>query len=242
MSEAEPFPFADHYTLFLDLLGFAQAVEDSNSARAGTLVMLLRELATARSSFELDRSPQQDGSQRIRIVPEITTFSDHIVASFPLPPVSALDPVVIDKVLGEAQKVIAGIAFRALGLGFLLRGGLTYGKLFHEGRVVVGEAMIDAYRLEREVATYPRVVVSPRIHSNIPLIERSRRLLQDSDGALHLNYFSELASQAAGSAQRLQTWRQTIDENIKQLEATRSVSQMANWAWFRDRLEQALRA
>jgi hypothetical protein len=242
MSEAEPSPFADHYTLFLDLLGFAQAVEHSDSGRAGALVLLLRELATARSSFELDRSPQQDGSQRIRIVPEITTFSDHIVASFPLPPEIALDPGVIDKVLGEAQKVIAGIAFRALGLGFLLRGGLTYGKLFHEGRVVVGEAMIDAYRLEREVATYPRVVVSPRIHSHIPLIERSHRLLQDGDGALHLNYFSELASQAAGSAQRLQTWRQTIDENIKQLEDTRSVSQMANWAWFRERMEQALRA
>jgi hypothetical protein len=242
MSDAQPFPFADRYTLFLDLLGFAQAIEDWDSGRAGALVVLLRELATAQSSFDIDRSAGQDGSQRIRIVPEITTFSDHIVASFPLPPEVALDPVVIDPVLREAQKVVAGIAFRALGIGLLIRGGLTYGKLFHDGRVVVGEAMNDAYRLERQVAILPRVVVSERITSKILPAERPRRLLQDGDGVLHVNYFSELMRQAASSAKRLQTWRETVDDNIRKLEAAQSTSQLANWTWFRDRLEQTSRA
>jgi hypothetical protein len=219
MSDGQPSPFADHYTLFLDLLGFAQAVEDWDSGRAGALVMLLQELATARSSFDIDQSAGRDGSQRIRIVPQITTFSDHIVASFPLPPEIALDPIVIDTVLGEAQLVIASIAFRALGIGLLIRGGITYGKLFHDGRVVVGEAMNDAYRLERQVAIHPRVAVSERIYSKLPAIERSRRLLQDADGVLHVNYFTELVRQAAGSAGRLQTWCETIEGSIEEAQA-----------------------
>ena len=233
--------FADHYVLFIDFLGFAEAAEHWDDGRAAALAILLSELSTAQSSFEIDGSARQDGSGRIKIVPDITTFSDHIVASFPLAADIALAPHVIDPLLHEADRIVASIAFRALGIGLLIRGGLTYGKLFHQGRVVMGEAMNDAYRLERQVASYPRIVVSPRIYSRLPAADRPVRLLQDRDGVLHVNYFPELIRQAASSAERLRAWRATIDESIQRLEAVQALHQMAKWAWFKDRLEEAMR-
>src|SRR5262249_12721319 len=105
----------------------------------------------------------------------------------------------------------------------------------------MGEAMNDTYRLERLVASYPRIVVSPRIYSRLPHDERPRRLLQDRDGVLHVNYFPELMRQAAGSAERLRAWRTTIDDNITRLEQAQALHQMAKCAWFKDRFEEAAR-
>ncbi|WP_422016797.1 hypothetical protein [Reyranella sp.] len=45
-----------------------------------------------------------------------------------------------------------------LAHGFATRGGITVGPVFHEGRVVVGPALITAYELEKR-AVYPRVIL-----------------------------------------------------------------------------------
>lgn len=66
--------------------------------------------------------------------------------------------------------------------------------------------------------------------------------VRDEDGVLHVDYFAELLRQAANSMQRLSTWRESIDGNIRRLEERQLRSQMAKWAWFKDRLEEALRA
>ncbi|WP_331701786.1 hypothetical protein [Paenibacillus sp. IITD108] len=42
----------------------------------------------------------------------------------------------------------------------MMRGGITYGKLYHSDGIVYGLAMIDAYNLESKCAIYPRVVVN----------------------------------------------------------------------------------
>ena len=47
----------------------------------------------------------------------------------------------------QMQRITAAVAKVGLDTGLLLRGGLC-GKLYH-GRVVLGEAMLDAYRIER---------------------------------------------------------------------------------------------
>ncbi|MBI2258791.1 MAG: hypothetical protein HYU67_07820 [Flavobacteriia bacterium] len=46
-----------------------------------------------------------------------------------------------------------------------LRGGITYGKLYHKGKICFGEAMIKAYKIESTVAVYPRIIIDSEIYN-----------------------------------------------------------------------------
>ena len=48
-----------------------------------------------------------------------------------------------------------------LSLGYYTRGAIVIGQTFHHENVIFGPALINAYKLEREVAKYPRVIVQP---------------------------------------------------------------------------------
>jgi hypothetical protein len=184
----------EHEVLFLDFLGFATAVERWDDAQMEELIAVLADLANAQSNFDIEGQPQSDGSYKITSRAEITTFSDHIVVSYPrLPkPPEIADYLweVVDNgwagmVREQMQQIVAQFAMAALGVGMLVRGGLSRGKFYHRGRVVVGEAMVDAYRLESEVARHPRVVVSSRIHGD-------DRLFIDKDGLRCLDYIGTM--------------------------------------------------
>lgn len=55
-----------------------------------------------------------------------------------------------------------GILARVMmAVGFVVRGGVTIGKMYHEGTIAVGPALTRAYMLESEVALYPRIVIDP---------------------------------------------------------------------------------
>src|SRR5215208_1045387 len=73
----------EHDVLFLDFLGFASAVQDWDENRMEALIEVLVALAGAQSTFDIEGEPQKDGSYRITSRAEITTFSDHIVVSYP---------------------------------------------------------------------------------------------------------------------------------------------------------------
>lgn len=52
------------------------------------------------------------------------------------------------------------LCFHLLSKGILSRGGITSGSLYHNGPIVLGQGMIDAYELEHTAAVYPRVLVA----------------------------------------------------------------------------------
>jgi hypothetical protein len=174
--EEDTSPLIDHFVMFLDFLGFSQAVMTWDTTRMLPLLNLLTGLAASKSTFSIDGAAQEDGSYKIRVTPEISTFSDHIVASYlgvHLDPdlTQAQKDIMISIWLGmclsEAKRIVSSIALEAMKIGLLVRGGITIGKLYHSGGVVFGEAMVDAYNLESRVAIYPRVAVSSRVYGSI---------------------------------------------------------------------------
>ncbi len=131
----------------------------------------------------------------------------------------------------QMQRIAAEIVRVGLDVGLLARGGLSRGRLYHQGSVVVGEGMIDAYRLERCVAKQARIAVSPRIPDN-------EGLFVDVDGTRCLDFFTELmlaAERAHGDALAwARTTRANIDGTIETLTKSGRHNEAAKWRNFRD--------
>jgi len=89
-----------------------------------------------------------------------------------------------------------------LRLGFLTRGAIVRGKLYHQGQVIFGEALTAAYLQEQRSARYPRVLVSPEVIARLedggPLkgpwakSTYGNWFRRDQDGFCRLNLFANL--------------------------------------------------
>ena len=173
--------FSDHVVLYLDFLGVSDAATSWPNDRAARLIDVLKTVAAARASFDIDGASQPDSSYKFNVAAETSTFSDHIVASYLIPEQSdGLFEIVMGMYVSLACNMASKIALHALDVGLLVRGGLTIGRLYHSEGVVFGEAMIDAHRLESTVAIYPRIAVSPRIVEKLSEVDRKKLLRKDT--------------------------------------------------------------
>ncbi len=195
--------FVDRYTLYFDFLGTRAAATNWPPDRLDQFVKLLISISKIQAHEEVVGSANADGSYRIQITPEITTFSDHVVVSWlhrdhdGIP--EAYKYLWPDIVLKDAVRITSGAAEVALRIGLLLRGGLSVGQLFHGGAVAFGEAMVTAYDLERCIAKNPRVIVAGSVLERLKPMrpEECESLLHDADGHWHLNYFTRMMRNAA---------------------------------------------
>ncbi len=227
--------FTNHFVLYLDFLGVSEAASVWEEARAARLIAVLEMIAAARASFTMDGKSLPDDSYKFKITAETSTFSDHIVASYPVFDDAPMPiDLVMDMYLKLSQDMVGTIAVEALKIGLLVRGGLTIGKLHHSDGVVFGEAMGDAHRLERRVAIFPRVAVSSRIYANL-LPDKRDRLLHDSDGIWRLDYFSNMVTNIAPTEreQWIGTCAELIDCNVDVFEKAERWNEFAKWSWFK---------
>lgn len=116
----------------------------------------------------------------------ITQFSDSLIISFSI----NLEGQFISSLL-EMLYIIINL----INHGFLVRGGITYGKIVHIGNLVFGPAFIEAYELELSAST-PRVILSFNILNQI-LSEEIRYtqksfLAKDCDGYVYIDYFKTM--------------------------------------------------
>ena len=71
------------YVLFFDFLGASEAATRWPPDRVRSFIDLLSSIAKIQSPQDISGGAQADGSFRIKIVPETTTFSDNVVVSYP---------------------------------------------------------------------------------------------------------------------------------------------------------------
>ncbi|WP_444905075.1 hypothetical protein ACJJIU_10290 [Microbulbifer sp. CnH-101-E] len=84
---------------------------------------------------------------------QLIQFSDSVVFALPY---STDNYIALIKIISDYQ-------YNLLSKGILCRGGLSYGKHFSTEDFLFSQGMIDAYRLESEVAITPRVVISKEL-------------------------------------------------------------------------------
>lgn len=129
---------------FIDILGFRDIVAKSSAAEISAMLTLLRK------TTEISEVPQA------RSEVDYYAFSDSIVR------VRRISNSVVETIGVEANDI--GLAQLDLAhRGVLIRGGLTVGQVYSDGRSIFGPAMIRAYDLESKDAISPRVLIDPQV-------------------------------------------------------------------------------
>lgn len=236
----------DHLIFFIDFVGFADVTgrwNAENETRLNSLIELLSELQSLGGEFDLNEEAQESGT-RFSIRPAISTFSDHVVISYPTEQLRKMnDDDFLGTALLLAGKLVSNLAGAAMQLGLLIRGGATVGPLYHSHGVVLGPAMVEAYHLESRVSIYPRIAVSRKLYSQVKINPRTLVLLQDHDGITHFNYFKSMITRSPVAGEGLGTWlsnvRRTVAANVEEFERTERWNELAKWVWFRQQLEHA---
>jgi hypothetical protein len=147
-----PYPhsgYIDHYCAYIDILGFRDLVKDlqSDSSRFEVLRTLLTKI----------HSPTNPATKSWHIDFRAQSISDAV----------AISTLAIDTGLMMLFIAIENLAIELLKEGFLIRGALVKGKLYHDEHMVFGDALIRAYELERTVVRFPRVMISREVMRDI---------------------------------------------------------------------------
>jgi hypothetical protein len=160
---------------YIDILGFKNALGDKSKARG-----ILDALHSVKTKIEeYYRDPLRKKFQGVFDV-ELTAFSDSVAISG-----------------AESQTIV--VLFAALELsqllvekGFLCRGAITCGELFHKTGIIFGDAFVAAYRSENSQAIYPRIIVDNRTVTQVDDSKNSPNdftglIKIDKDGSKFLN-------------------------------------------------------
>src|ERR1700674_1520645 len=179
----------ERYFALLDILGFSA---------------LVRQIAREPELYEAIVHMFND--VRFRIPPGLRegdaqfraqNFSDTIVFS------SAATPVGLWHLLLS----IDALAFSLLQRGVFIRGGVSKGPLHHDDFMLFGEAVLEAYYLESDVAKYPRVVLSRLVFVDAERFAREEewarvyfdsRLIRADGGPAFVHIFCEMEALKRG--------------------------------------------
>ena len=137
---------------FVDIMGFKEKVNKSvvDKEMAEKIHRALKQI------LYLKKRNAEDIRNGYNICDiRITTFSDSAVISYPFTSES-----------GNLFQILLDLIYLQIDLlqnDVLLRGGITIGKVFHDGEIVYGPAMNEAYRLESQVAIYPRIIIDQEV-------------------------------------------------------------------------------
>lgn len=180
--------YQDRAILFIDLLGFKNTVNDSVSSEK-----LFKKVFRAVNSLYKAKNDNYKGPLKGKeIGVEISTFSDSLVISKEL-----CEPGSFYYLLNMAYFAIIEI----IESGFISRGAITVGKLYHDEKVIFGPAINDAYLLESKCAIYPRVIVQKDIvekmlqNDHFNEMDEERRwydkiLKEDEDGLFFIDFLT----------------------------------------------------
>lgn len=177
--------YENRFVAFLDILGFKNMVYDSISDpyKLQKIDMALNYIRNIQlENYKFDNTDM--GKQ-------VSVFSDSIVISYKVEPGAGFF-VLLD---------LVHICIDLLSSGILVRGGVTVGGLVHEINKCYGPAMIEAYKLESQMACYPRIIITPAVIENglfyrINTYEQESEYINDlvqeaENGHYHLDYLSQ---------------------------------------------------
>ena len=140
----------NYFIAYLDILGGANKIlNDKDNKFLNYLNMLYEDVLEEANGFY-----SNDKNTIVRI------FSDNILLAIKTEKNEANRKEKIQRFINT----ISNIYNEALRDGYLLRGALIEGDFFHSKIFVYGKGLVEAVKLEEEIAIYPRIIVSKEIY------------------------------------------------------------------------------
>jgi len=104
----------EQLAIFVDILGFREAVESGHER--DRLIELLRNLASLQTNSGVQETPTG-----VQMTGAVTTFSDHIVASYPIADLGKVwETVPLQLGMHNAKRFVATLAMETAKLGLLI--------------------------------------------------------------------------------------------------------------------------
>ena len=187
MHDAETASYEQALVTYIDILGFSDMIEESRKNRAE--IAKLRERLTAMRRVADENTEHRNASgERINVLFDSMSFSDLVVRCTKIRD----EPPWFILLMGELHYLATRQAALAAE-GVLIRGGISRGDLLitPEKTSVFGPALVRSYKLERELAIYPRIAVDQELATETRKI--GLKLLHDlirrgEDGTYFLDY------------------------------------------------------
>jgi hypothetical protein len=147
-----PYPYygyIDRYCAFIDILGFRDLVRHLGGVGL--------QFETLRSLLTKIHSPVNPATKSWHIDFRAQSISDAV----------AISTIANDTDLLHLFIAIENLAVELLKEGYLIRGALVKGKLYHDDKMVFDDALIRAYELERTIVRFPRVMIARDVMQDI---------------------------------------------------------------------------
>lgn len=215
--------FEDRVVAFVDVLGFRSLVNSavSSSECMAQLSGLVDLLASAIP--DLDKSV--DSSVPSRLIPLHTYISDCIILSAPIGDGSCLGYNGLEIIV---MRVIQ-LSHYFLRAGYLIRGGIATGKVWHTPSNIVGPAYQEAFELEKN-GNEPVVLISTSAASQWRGGSRMCLAVNDKIFVNGLFDFYIPNSENHGVIEAKYDSYELLATN--RISSTLSVSAKAKWQWF----------
>lgn len=173
---------------FLDLLGSTEAIENDEILFFTSVYEIFN--AAKEMCVEYGHLLKYDNIK-------MKAFSDNIIFVYELP-----EDNNYEKVCYAVQTMVSFVSifqFLALNKRILLRGGLTVGNVFFSDMFVWGKGLVEAYKMENNLAIYPRVLVNQKV-LNL-LIDHDGKIKYgitvycDNDAQCYIDFLSQVNQQ-----------------------------------------------
>lgn len=188
----ENMPYNDRFVAFLDILGFKNLIDKTSQNEKE----FNRVLKVLKYTSAVQKDNYEGFLAQNEITKEVTVFSDSIVISY-----SA--DLSIGGALFNILNDLVFICNELLAENIFVRGGVSYGEMYHKNNICFGPAMIRAYLMEEKEAIYPRIIIDKNaIEADIMRpgecntaeeeADYIRGLLnKDNEGIYYLNFLSQ---------------------------------------------------
>ena len=229
--------YEERVLAFIDVLGFKEAIKktEKDDSEQEKIYSLLSE---AQEQYK-NRKPDFDENKII-----CNHFSDSIVVSCSINDCAGVFYIF---------SYILFVCAYALQKGFLFRGAITKGKLFHESNLIFGPALVTAVAMEKELAIYPRIIIEDDVFMAMQnhlkkhlcksdLITFNKKLFnKDFDGLLYINYIdgiNYIVGDEAGIKVYLNSVKDKLDELRKKINCNISIK--SKYLWLREKYNNTL--
>jgi hypothetical protein len=172
--------YSERYCAFVDILGFRQLIArlGNDSSKVDTLAHILSKV----------HKPLHPGFADLKAIDYRTQSISDAVAISVVPTLHGLS---------ELFTSLQELALSLLSEGYFIRGAIVRGRLYHDEKMVFGEALIKAYDLETQVVRFPRIMVmSDVVNDTIlhpqPAKQFWQHLRPSEDGPMFLHVLAKM--------------------------------------------------